>query len=318
MTRQDLKDLDIGDRIGSGGQGAIYLVGNRPGKVLKTYHHPDSPGFRPDALDELISHRPYLSVSGLQVGEWAAWPEVMVADGNHTVGYLMPLLDRRFELVIHEKRYPAELSYLLRPAAASWQGSVELPDQLARCRILAHLAGILQAVHHRGLVIGDLSYGNAVWARTGHPMAFLLDCDSIRMGGRDPVFPQMDTPDWNDFLGQPGSAPDQDRDNYKFALAVLRTLVQQTDARPAVGESVELSGVPDGLAQSIGTLLGRAAGSLGTRPTAQEWRTVLEGRTVSDIPPPRPVREVAGKQHLLYDPDRARTWRDISRKDPQS
>lgn len=315
MSRQQLADLDIGERIGNGGQGAIYLVGNQPEKVLKIYHHPDSPGFRPEALDELVRHRPYLTVAGLRVEQWAAWPESIVADGNRTVGFLMSRVDSRFELVIHQKSHLALLGYLLRPAAPAWQGSVELPDQAARCKILAQLAAILQAVHHRGLVIGDLSHGNAVWAIEGHPPAFLLDCDSIRMGGMPPVFPQGDTQDWTDPLGRPGSPPDQDRDNYKLALAVLRTLIQRTDARP--DEPADLPGLPENLAQSIGVLLARAAGPAGTRPTAQEWRTVLEGRTVSGVQDVsvREPRTVPGKDHLLYDPDRQRVWRDVPRRD---
>lgn len=328
MSRQQLKDLDVGDKIGGGGQGSIHLVGNRPGKALKIYHHPDSPDFRPQALDELVEHGPKLRASGLEVSRWAAWPEIVVADSNRTVGYLMPLLEERFVLQVHEKPHPALLSFLLRPAAAAWEGTVELPDQASRCTILAHLAGILQTVHHRGLVIGDLSYGNAVWARTGHPRAFLLDCDSIRVIGREPVFPQMDTLDWNDPLGDPASAPDQDRDNYKLALAVLRTLVQRTDARPEVGESEEVPGLADKFSVPIGKLLRRAAGARGTRPTAQEWRTALEGRTSSDVPvvvsaAAQSNRAAwssapAGKDDILYDPNRARTTRPIERKDSGS
>lgn len=101
-------------------------------------------------------------------------------------------------------------------------GEVTIEPRIA---IAAEFAKLMHLLHSRSLVIGDVSQMNVLWALGDPASIFLIDCDGIRRVGSRPVFPQADTPDWDDpELAGSGAWPDHDTDRYKLALLVGRVL----------------------------------------------------------------------------------------------
>ncbi|MBY9075963.1 hypothetical protein K1X13_14105 [Nocardioides sp. WL0053] len=246
--------------------------------MFKRYHDPQNPAFSSDALVKLVMERHKISYAGQPVDEWAAWPNEVVVDGPSTVGFLMRRVPDEFFVQISGRRHPAELSFLAAQSSPLW-GDLRLPTLPERLAILHNLAGAVQALHQRGVVLGDISFANILWSARGAGRMMLIDCDGMCKQGARPVLPQAETIDWNDPLASPGAGTDMDRDRYKLALAVIRVLTKSLDARPGA-DRVEPAptGVSDRLASSVNQLLGRAAGPVGSRPSAHEWAALLSGR----------------------------------------
>lgn len=284
-----LSSLKLGQRLGDGGQAEVFRVNNREGEAFKRYRDNALPHLRPDVLEELAAETGQLQLEGRPITHWATWPTATVVDGGRVVGFLMPLLDKVFSMSdgnLVGKH--ASFSYLATKPAPIW-GAVRLPAQAERAHLLALLAGVIQQLHHRKMVVGDLSWANVLWARYPEPRVILLDCDGIRPPKGTPVTPQLDTPDWNDPLAPHGSPPDADRDCYKFSLMVLRVLSQDLNARPSERGKHSLQGLAPDAARAIDGLLVRSASAPGKRPTATEWRQALQGRSVQHVAAPTPV-----------------------------
>lgn len=290
----DLTQLEVGDLLGDGGQAEVFTVLNRPGQAFKQYRAHELPKLNAAALEDLVAETRSLMPEGRPISYWATWPTEIVVSRGTIVGFLMPLIDSQFFL--SEARLAgkeASFSYLACAPAPFW-GNVTLPGQDDRLVLLAQMAGILQALHHRHLVVGDISWNNVLWS-TKEPRVLLLDCDGIRPAARPPVAPQLDSPDFEDPYAAPGSPPDADRDCYKFALLVLRVLSRQLTARPDAGGRHGLHELRPDQESMTEQLLQRAAGQPGTRPTAIEWRQALQGRSVRVVQrpeAPQPAKQV--------------------------
>ncbi|WP_369247067.1 hypothetical protein [Streptomyces sp. R41] len=151
---------------------------------------------------------------------------------------------------------------------------------------------LFQWLHALGLVVGDVSQANVLWAVRPGPAPYLLDCDGVRLVGRPPVLEQADTPDWHDPLAAPGAVT-VDSDRYKVALVVGRVLSQ--DAYVAPGKPLRpLPGVLDDRREiAVTALWEQAAGPRGGRPHLGQWRTALAGRDTIKLiaaePEPKPA-----------------------------
>lgn len=285
-----LATLTLGDRLGDGGQAEVFLVANRPGQAFKRYHDHVLPKLRADVLEELAAETPQLTIEARSITYWATWPTETVTSGARVVGFLMPLLDPVFSMSEGRlKGKHANFSYLATDPRPYW-GNVRLPSQADRVRLLASLAGILQQLHHRKMVVGDLSWANVLWSQSPQLRVILLDCDGIRPPKGTPVSPQLDSPDWKDPGAIRGIEPDADRDCYKLALMVLRVLSRDLNARPGTERGHRLPDLSADLSSAIDSLLVRSAGPPGTRPTATEWRQTLQGRSIQAVAAPAPAR----------------------------
>ncbi len=285
-----LSSLSLGDRLGDGGQAEVFLVASRPGQAFKRYHDHVLPKLRADVLEELVAETPQLTIEARSITYWATWPTETVSSGGRVVGFLMPLLDPAFSMSDGRlKGKHASFSYLATDPRPFW-GAVRLPSQADRVRLLASLAGILQQLHHRKMVVGDLSWANVLWSQSPQLRVILLDCDGIRPPKGTPVSPQLDSPDWHDPRAINGMAPDADRDCYKLALMVLRVLSRDLSSRPGTGPGHRLPDLSAELASAIDALLVRSAGPPGTRPSATEWRQTLQGRSIQAVAALAPAR----------------------------
>lgn len=305
--------LQIADELDDGGQAKVFALANDPTLVLKRYHDPDHVALQPGTLRTLIGMRGALRSMGMAVDGWAAWPIEPVEEHGKLVGFLMPRVASEFMLVVGGRPRLANLSYLAQEPRPIW-GEVRLPSQEGRLSVLISLAGTIQALHDRDLVIGDLSFGNVLWTEGPPARVFLLDCDGIRPVNGSPVLPQADTLDWADPLAQRGTPPDKDRDRYKLALAVLRVLGRRLESYPNSDPEHDLLDTPPDVAAAVNALLQRAAGPPGSRPTAAQWRLALEGRRTVGVAPPSVRATPTGpppKPELLMPKTSDRQWRDV-------
>lgn len=311
----DIGALTLGAELADGGEGSIHEVVGQPSVVFKRYHNPADPRIRPEVLPQLIARRGQIKVGGRGVDHWAVWPNEEVTAGGQTVGFLMPRLPSDFYRRIGPKVRPADLSYLAATPVPAW-GNVQLPDTSARVRLLSDLAQVLRALHDMGMVYGDISFGNVVWA-TGPERIIIMDCDGISLSPGHSFLPQKDTIDWDDVAGVAGHPPDQDRDCFKFALAVLRVLTREVSARPSANGSYKfVADLSDTVASAVTPLLNRAAGPVGSRPSAAEWIGALSGRAYVTVTPPKvrpPITGPTPKTHLMYQPNQPHAFQPVKR-----
>ncbi|MFD2082884.1 hypothetical protein SAMN05421678_11822 [Actinopolymorpha cephalotaxi] len=284
-----LSSLQIGKELADGGQGRVFELLNRPHQVLKMYHNPAHPGFDAGGLVRLVAERDTISHAGRVADDFAAWPAEVVLKGARTVGFLMLRVPKQFSLRIGRGERLADLSYLATAPKPIW-GPVSLPSHSEKLGILRDLAGVVDALHGRGIVLGDISFANVLWTVMPKPRVLLLDCDGMRLEGRRSVLPQADTLDWEDPYVARGAEPTRDQDRYKLALAVLRVLSsslnRRLDGRPL--EPGLLGANPSG----VQDLLGKAAGAAGTRPAASEWVTALSDRAMQPVLAPGSRRRI--------------------------
>lgn len=312
-TDMELGQLEVGHELGDGGQGKVFSLPTQ--QVLKTYHEHMRGDLRPEVLTDLIQMSGALTCNGMHVQQWAAWPQARVTAQGRVIGFLMPRVPDDFWIQVGGKYRLASLSYLACEPKPVW-GHVSLPNDLDRLAILARLAAVMEALHQRGLVIGDLSFNNVLWSAS--PIGvMLIDCDGVHKEHGPTAMPQADTIDWGDPLG--GTAPpDQDRDRYKLSLAVVRVLARQLSATPGDARKLTLA-VPKDRLESILDLFDRAAGPRGSRPAAAEWRAVLSQRQMRPVTPPA-VRGSSSvlppKPELIVGADAPRQYRPVTPPPP--
>ncbi|WP_406169890.1 hypothetical protein [Streptomyces sp. NBC_00996] len=286
-----LGSLTLGTRVGDGGQGEVYDV-DGPGRLLyKSYREPQKVDGA--ELAALVTLRQGLAPADRdRLDREAAWPLCRVVNGGRVTGFLMYRApDSMTWRTSRGEARLTELSYLLRAPKAAWH-AVPQPSPAERYALAVAAVELFQWLHALGLVVGDVSQANVLWAARPGPAPYLLDCDGVRLVGRPPVLEQADTPDWHDPLAAPGAVT-VDSDRYKVALVVGRVLSQ--DAYVAPGKPLRpLSGVLDDRRENAVTALWeQAAGPRGSRPHLAQWRTALAGRDTIKLiaaePAPKPA-----------------------------
>lgn len=285
-----LGTLRLKDRVGDGGQGEVYVV-DGPGRLLyKSYREPHK--VAGGELADLVALRQARTPGDRgRLDREAAWPLCRVVDAGRVTGFLMRRApDAMTWLTSRGDTRLIELSYLLRPPKDAWR-AVPQPAPAERYALVLAVVELLARLHALGLVVGDVSQANVLWAVRPGPAVHLLDCDGVRVAGRPPVLDQADTPDWHDPLA--GGSVTVDSDRYTAALVVGRVLAQDAYATPGTPLS-PLPGVLDERRENaVRALWEQAAGPRGTRPHLGQWRTALVGREsirlMAAAPAPRPV-----------------------------
>lgn len=299
-------------QIGDGGQGTVYALDDAPQFVFKQFKR--SGTFAPDAaeLQRLIDLPATLAGSDADyLLSRTAWPFASVVDrSGQLVGFLMPRLDDRFHHRFGVRSNPVrklrEWNYLSMRRTYVGNpnlhigdlGRLETPTVL---KIVADLARLMALLHRAGIVVGDLSGKNLLWALDPEPQAMLIDCDSIRFSGTAGVIAPKETADWDDphLAGAPTS---QSSDEYKLGLAAFRAVWAAGTDRPAAAVGGHL--LADGtVAPSDLTRLVQESTTASARPAAEEWADTLaaiiryDGRPVVTLqsgiqPGPVPSREL--------------------------
>ncbi|WP_371661028.1 hypothetical protein [Streptomyces sp. NBC_00280] len=277
--------LDLGEKLGSGGQGDVLRVRNRPGEVFKRYFTVSANG---ESMRYLVEF-PYTLSAGDSEAllRQTAWPSARVVKHGKVVGFLMREVPASF--IGQTKAGPKlrELQYLLYPPKPLWGDIVPL-DTNGRIEVARAFAGLVRILQERQMVIGDISMRNLLWSPDVPAQICLIDCDSPTRVGMPPVLPTADTPDWNDPQQQGGPSPATDL--YKLALLVGRTLSGNAAVRP--GQPLELpADTPEPIVTGVRALFDDAGQPTGPRPEAARWVRALSGRGEILVGPP-PARRV--------------------------
>lgn len=276
----EIRRLDRGAELGSGGQATVYELPDRPDEVLKLY----KPWISVDrsALEELIAWRERLPREDrLAVDATCAWPSQLVTRGPHAAGCVMPRVPPAFYASLTTGLVRLrELQYLIRPERASKLG-IRVPQDPELSALCLAFARTFDVFDRHGVVYGDVSMRNLLWRLDPAPGVFFIDCDSARIGGRA-ALPDVLTRQWGD-PNEPQAGPDIATDRYKLALLIGRALFGEPRLRPGAATPEFRAALPR-LGTEISSLLARGiSGAREGRPTAREWLIGLESRGSRDL-----------------------------------
>lgn len=161
----------LGEQIGGGGQGNVYLVGSEVNKVVKIFH-PDKLKERGAEFLEKINVQ--ISMEELTSHSNIAWPRILVFDKNaQWIGYAM----KRVEGV--------PLTKLAHPML--YQKYFPNLDRLNLVKMLLDLLDIVKDLHKNQVHIGDINTENIICdPKTFHP--YLIDADSYQIKSNKKIY----------------------------------------------------------------------------------------------------------------------------------
>lgn len=275
--------LLLGNKIGSGGEGDIYAVQGQPGWAAKVYSAKNRTLEREQKLAYMAQHPP--EPFGKQVS--FAWPFELLYDPHQRfIGFVMPKLALERTALLFQVYHPGEA----KKRGLSWR---------FRMAVAHNLAVLLEELHARGYVVGDLNESNFLVGNNG--LVTLVDCDSVqvrtdqgklyRCRVQKPEYtpPELQGISYSDVRLEPR------HDN--FALAVLIFYLLMQGRHPFAGKGIQtpeegirggrsvltgleaMVGTPDPgiLPQSLQRLF-LLAFTRTSRPTAGQWKQALEAQ----------------------------------------
>ena len=259
------------DKLGEGGEGAVYRLENHPELVAKIYH----PSSRTDEVIEklrvMIAYPP--TTEDPQTGHlFVAWPSSLVYDpAGEVIGFLMPKVEKTDSLFEY---YTPKLRRLHAPR-------IHYRNLYS---VAKSLAAALDGLHGRGYVAGDINESNAYI--TENEQVTLIDSDSFQVTDHQTMPPTI----YRCLVGKPEYTPpelqgvsfaDVDRNvqHDRFALAVVIYQLLMEGAHPFRGRYTGASEPPKVEANILqGNFLYSAARSVPLRPhrAAVPWQSLPE------------------------------------------
>ena len=222
-------------RLGDGGQGVVYAVPTPPaGMAGPLAYKQYKQGMLRDpavleAMAEFLDTLPQSERDFL--APRLAWPLAVSTRGSTADdGFLMQQIPDPFFLASSSlgDRRPQGLEFLLNGTVYLQKIGLQV-DQRQLLLLLADLAEIVSRLHDHGVVVGDLSPKNVLFALGSQPRCLLIDCDSMRFKGQD-ALDQVETPGWY-VPEQEKATPESDA--FKFGLIAVRLLnSDQNDSDP--------------------------------------------------------------------------------------
>jgi hypothetical protein len=188
VDERQLRVLAGADLAAAGQTTAISLCALGGTVYVYKRYIPSITAARPgDRLSRLVHWRLDLQPADRQqLDERTAWVRHVVRRDGETVGVLVPPAPNQFWRVTAERKpKPRQFDLLVRPdgersRSRGWE-FLSVPQTVAR---LGHLLETLIFLHQRNVVVGDLQGGNILVSNlTGVPSTFLIDCDSVLLGG---------------------------------------------------------------------------------------------------------------------------------------
>jgi hypothetical protein len=248
--RIDIGSLNLGDTLGSGGQGRVtaisgFLINDQWAAALKTYSSDVTDHLDAGVLETIVGFPAQLAPHDLRwLHENTAWPAAVAEDTGTVCGFLMRTVPAAYYFDFQTqtqgtRRKPADMAFLLNTDDYVRRSGLAVSEQ-DRFALLGSLAAALSRLHALDVVIGDFSPKNMLFALKPMPSCFLIDCDAVRLHGQT-VLDQTDTPDWEIPDSEPKATPATDA--YKFGLLAIRLFARDQssyDRRPLAAISPEL------------------------------------------------------------------------------
>lgn len=155
------RPLRLGEKLGEGGEGAVFRLQDHPTTAVKVFTRPLAPD-RVRKIDELVRLGSRDGVAPV-----AAWPSGIVFDRAGTAqGLLLPVVEGA-----------KDIHHLYTPG--SRRTSFPNADWRFLVHVAANVARAFATVHSLGLVIGDVNTGSVLVAADG--TVRLIDVDSFQV-----------------------------------------------------------------------------------------------------------------------------------------
>lgn len=275
--------LQLGQLLGSGGQGRVYRIANRDDQVVKVYHEEQQPSAAElQRIDRLIA------TSNPLLLDCCAWPlSRQSVEGRVAVVMRRIVESQELHMLIDRS---SRISHFRH---ADWQFMVQTAQ---------HLAQACSQVHAAGLLLVDISEKNVLVNRSAE--VYLIDCDGfVFQGGGDSGCSTTFTLQWTapELRGQPLASTERtiNHDNYALARALFKLLFQGSEPMQSLdGDSdtpservfvfsrrhpvrtqapfaLTLDDVPPEIADLFEQAFDPASASPGGRPTAAQWARAL-------------------------------------------
>jgi DNA-binding helix-hairpin-helix protein with protein kinase domain len=158
--------IRLARELGSGAEGAIYLVDGRTDLLAKVYHQPANPA-------KSAKLRAMVRVKSPVLLTFAAWPIDVLTSAGHVRGILMPRVTNHKE--IHRLYSPAQRKRDFPNA-----------DWAFLIRAARNTAAAMDTIHSSGHVIGDVNQSGILVS--SRATVRLIDCDSFQVGVKGQLF----------------------------------------------------------------------------------------------------------------------------------
>lgn len=260
--------VDLG-AAASGFEGAVVECAEVP-FLAKIYTRPRS-GAEAAAIQRLIDLKVYgLSASDRElVSRSFSWPAHRIVDAqSDTVGVLIPRAEARFSFPFNGGWHLLEGQHVARATSVAGTFTDE-----QRMLFATDLATAWDVLDRHGLVYTDANSRNIVFARSGRPSVYFLDCDGIRRHD-DPTREFRTQSNWSDPYATGASVQN---DRYLIAVWVLRILAAQMVRPQPVPTDAEALPAMRGRS-ALRRLIARGLGPAGSRPAPGEYASVLTRR----------------------------------------
>lgn len=162
-SRRNGQWITLTQALAHSGEAKVWRT-DRPGFLAKIYHHPDLPRCR--KLELMALYRP--SDPNARQGHISlAWPDsILETDKGEGIGFLMPEVENSLDLLkISTPKYREDNGIKL--------------DWYFLHVVARNIAGIIQAIHHEGYVLGDIKLQNILVNNRALPT--IIDTDSFQV-----------------------------------------------------------------------------------------------------------------------------------------
>ena len=222
-----------GNQLGSGGEGTVYAISGLSDKVLKIYHPTH---FKTEAnrstMERKLRAMLKMNVDTIVDGKLRlAWPTDIVYENGKMVGFVMPKVTAPLKIFDLYRPIVPKTSLTKKRDTAHpryhWKYSVQYAY---------NLAWVVNYVHCKDIVIGDLNQNNIVAdPKTG--AVILIDCDSFDI--RDPIskehfpctyaLPEILAPELQRVGTFANGKFTRESDNFSLAIHIFRLLMNGED-----------------------------------------------------------------------------------------
>jgi len=205
------RSLHLGSELGSGGEGAVYELGDRSDAVVKVYHKP----LDPESSAKIVTMAKFGNERLLRLAAWPTEPIRVGSRAGSVVGFIMPKITGH-KLAFNLNSPKLQLQQF---PTASWQFLI---------RSAANAARAFTVVHESGHVIGDVNERNLFVG--GNATVRLIDCDSYQItinGSRwfcEVGAPTHQPPELQNVRIYKGVVRTPNHDNFGLAVIIFQML----------------------------------------------------------------------------------------------